>query len=1737
MIHFKNIFFWLFTASLIVNIFLAAAALRKASEDRGLKEGQIQEEIRDDDLEQISLKQVLSTPVAVNINTGSKTAADFRTTVQSPGKFQLSFRTSTVITESQLPEVLRVESIDGSQVVLSNLVKSGNSKPYTILVSHSKTNGSFRVSTFQLRNYQTTWVDNVVQVPTRLQVLRPSIRANYRRGYEVQIPTSFRITPASVRNNLRFEPQAEFTVLSSSDNSLRLNAKLEPGRSYKLIVDGTLTSENGFSLQHDLAYLLQTPEKPPGFEFLTEGPYFPYQAQNVVPISVSGISKLKAEIFEVSDKNYLHFLKNPYRQYDFGKKLKDWEISIPETTELQQTVQIDLSDKSDSLQPGLYKLQLTDIAPGGMEDRWGYRYPDRESRLFLATDLAFHISSVDSRQYTAWITSMKTGKPVAGASVKLYSYQFDPLVEGKTDESGLVELTFEDLDGNQSPYAIGAEIGNDFSMMELNHSHFLNLPQDPLQAKGFTSRYVNQTQYETYAYTERDIYRPGDTINWGVLIKSNDLNSSISEVPFGWSFKKRNGSREIASGIANLDEYGLGRGLIELPDSLGSGTYKLYIHAPGQPEAQWGQASVIVRYLKPDTFKIVPSELPESPRLLGENQAISSSVKAEFLFGQPAKGFKAKLTAKPNSYVQPPSAYRDYRFTAADPGIDLNDVTIENRTNNEGVARLEFIPPSQWLNSETFTCNLVFDVFNGAGEIHHQNHSFIAMTHPFLIGTKVVNSDNSAPVLKWVSLDDDFKETGLPSNLSYEIFRRVYQRKLVENANGSFAWGRVTLLEKVESGNINEGDQEGEINLQNLEYFSNYVIKFKQADKIISTRAFSPNYSKFTSTTKEDIRFLDVQAIGKRAPGGESALKMDLPAAGFVRVDTQFGKHSISSVSYRQSGQQEISVNLPDSSFGSVHFIVTLIPDPALEKSKSLPSRLVGRDHIQLDQSSKKLDVALEYAEEAQPGENARVKITLSSNNKPAKGAVHLFGVDSGIIPSSRLNPFDPYSWFYGTRNLNADLYDMFDRIFPDPYLIEELNRSSAIGGGLGGLYLNPFSRDLEKLAVFSLDTIYIGESGETWVDFVWPELDGQITIFAIAVNENQIGYSEDSIQLQNPISVLLGGPVAVTSNDIFHVSALLTNSQMGDSEVKVSLESTGLEIETGEALTSLVIAEGTTETIDYFLKPKKGFWGNANMDFLIECEGFSKSFTLTTSVRPGKPRDFFSESITIPAGQQVSGAIQSPFIPETSKISIEINDTHLGSIKNALRWLQSYPYGCLEQTVSGAFPNLYLREFSGAGESIDPESGARKVYSALESLEFTFWNGQGFSMWGGNRSRHHQQQTWHIASLYTSQFIAESKKSGFKVGNLFEGEFKSWVTKMSRPDRLGSYAASEDVCYFLYILSLLGESDVEYLNAILTDFHTTSRAKLYIAGALSSAGQRDKAFQIINSLTFKEIFPTEKITRYILTDISAAAMALSIISEIDPENTITSEIISYLAKAMSPSGTWGTTFNNANVCIGMAQYLKNQTSYSSPSGTISILNEDMVEFDENNPYSKTLNADKLPYIIKNQGEDDLVINIYHSGVPKPNDQNSGKTVESDPEEEKDQSDPNSHITLVKNYFKPNSTRVPPDWVDGEEIEIEITIPENVNFKDIVIVDPFPGFLTPIAGQKPQALGFSIKNHDIREDRMVIFGDKDGTYSKMRYRARIRYRGEFSLPQCYAEVMYSPEIRAESPMEGRVTIR
>ena len=173
------------------------------------------------------------------------------------------------------------------------------------------------------------------------------------------------------------------------------------------------------------------------------------------------------------------------------------------------------------------------------------------------------------------------------------------------------------------------------------------------------------------------------------------------------------------------------------------------------------------------------------------------------------------------------------------------------------------------------------------------------------------------------------------------------------------------------------------------------------------------------------------------------------------------------------------------------------------------------------------------------------------------------------------------------------------------------------------------------------------------------------------------------------------------------------------------------------------------------------------------------------------------------------------------------------------LEHLLHYPYGCLEQTTSSAFPLIYLGDIAKALDPalLDPKKGtgtpATLVQAGIRRIATMQLPGGGFSLWPGEQTVH----PW--GSVYATHFLVEARKAGHPVeDNLYRNALDWLAGEVKAKGTYGSEELERTV-YGLYVLSRAGKADLGTMDFLrqkqMKNLPPQSRALL--AASYASAG------------------------------------------------------------------------------------------------------------------------------------------------------------------------------------------------------------------------------------------------------------------------------------------------------------
>jgi len=309
--------------------------------------------------------------------------------------------------------------------------------------------------------------------------------------------------------------------LSGSHNRVIATGPFEPGERYRLTLEQGMPSQDDAVLQEAYVTELAVPNLEPSLDLVSEGMFLTRSGAHRLEIESVNVSQARLTV----DRVYLNNLFVVFRYLGFSVGdsgyLQTWidqrvgDRVVEKTLELggernqPRRTRLDLDDHLDLSQPGLYRVTL----------QLG-RTPQGVQRWLLLTDLGV-IAKRGDDGFDVWVSAFTDLSAVTGARVWLLSEQNQEIAAGTTDGNGRLSLPAPPPEQTEGPvpYFLTVERGEDFT--------FLLLDQTRVDTSGLDvgGASVAAQGYRAFLYGERDLYRPGETVEGVGVLRDETLDA------------------------------------------------------------------------------------------------------------------------------------------------------------------------------------------------------------------------------------------------------------------------------------------------------------------------------------------------------------------------------------------------------------------------------------------------------------------------------------------------------------------------------------------------------------------------------------------------------------------------------------------------------------------------------------------------------------------------------------------------------------------------------------------------------------------------------------------------------------------------------------------------------------------------------------------------------------------------------------------------------------------------------------------------------------------------------------------------------------------------------------------------------------------------------------------------------------------------------------------------------------
>lgn len=1186
----------------------------------------------------------------------------------------------------------------------------------------------------------------------------------------------------------------------------RFKFSAPPGRQLYFQINPSLKSINGYISRNKTVFLETMPDYPKALSFLSDGALLNLNGENNLGVMARNIPCAQVEVARILPHQLHHFVN----QLDY--KFQPFYVSESDLDQLVERMQIDIpTNTSDpaktyythvNLSPyfdrsakrqGIFVLRLSKKKPQNKETVDTMPLHEvSDTRFIVMTDLGIIAKTTANNSHEVFVQSISTGRPIAGAQVEVYGVNGLPVVSAHTDEGGHVH--FENLDSltrEKKPLMYVVSQGADLSFLPIANAG-RQLDYSRFEVDGITER-GQSGLLSAYLFSDRGLYRPGETAHIAMLVRSSDWSHSPEGMPVNLVVTDPRGhtvqNNQFHLSAAAFDAIDFTSGT-----NAPAGTYYAHLYlrntTQAHPDHLLGSVSFSVRDFEADRIK-VNLQLSETP-FQGwlKPEQINAQVTAMQLFGAPAvdRRVSAQMNISPAFTVF--NGYQDYRFYhAKDLHEKFSEQINETHTDENGKATLQI--DLNKFRASAYQLQLLASVFEAQGGRNFTAHAQAMVSQAdYLLGVKTPDRldfiyKDALRKIHWIAIAQDLTPVAV-NDLTYELVEVRYISVLVKQNDGTYRYESHRKDEVVETRPFAIAEAGLEQTLK-TDYPGRFIIKIKNGELLLNQVEYTVAGNANTSRTLDRNAELQLN-LNKQTykPGEEIEVSIRAPytGAGLITIErdkvythTWFLTNTTSSVQ---------RIRIPEELEGNAYVNVQFVRSINSEEIYMSPlSYGVVPFNISLDK--RRIDMDIATPKQVEPGEMIPITVQL---NRPAR--VIVYGVDEGILQVARYKQPMPLAYFFRKRALEVNTAQILDLILPEFSIL--LQQSAAGGDTEGALAskLNPFKRKRKPPVVWwsGIQELPAGRS-----NFEWQAPDyfnGQLHFYAVAVDEQHIGITQTYTKVRAPIVLTPNVPAFITPGDIVHITTGIFNNLPQATEIKVSLQtSPGLKL---QQATSVTLNIGTLrEGVASFEVLAQDSLGSAELTFIAELpDGKQVRTRETISVRPA-----VQHRVQLDLGTFTE---KSFILKPQRTLYPQLRDVQVGAGSSPMIWgtglqayLDNYSYPCTEQLLSKAMPALIW------GSATNEQDVARFNH-AIDILRQRQNSSGGFGMWNSSI-----QNAPTFITLYAADFLVEAQTRGFSVPQDMLDYVNRYLSQIANNASSQDLAELRDRTYAIYLLTRQG--------------------------------------------------------------------------------------------------------------------------------------------------------------------------------------------------------------------------------------------------------------------------------------------------------------------------------------------
>ncbi|MCR6638372.1 MAG: hypothetical protein NVV82_05085 [Sporocytophaga sp.] len=1324
-----------------------------------------------------------------------------------------------------------------------------------------------------------------------------------------------------------------------------------------------------------------------------------------------------------------------------------------------------------------------------------YNFERAIVRNVLASNLGLVAKKGPDGSMLIAVSDILSTVPLSGTQVELYDYQQQLIASGKTENG------FAHLYPHKKPFLLIAKHGVQRGYLKVDNGSSLSLSRFDISGKEYNKG------IKGFIYGERDVWRPGDSIFLNFVLE--DLRKALPPkhpVILELYNPQQDMVQRIVKTISTNNLYTF-HTISDTETATGNYTAKVIVGG------STFEKTIKIETIIPNRLKIHLEWNKEAFHF--QDSAIKGTLSARWLHGGIAKNMAADVTM---TLTESPVQFKKYQaYTFTDPNRKFNTEKKEifkGKLDESGKAEIHAKISATQAASGVLKANFKTKVFEPGGSFSSDYFTIPLYPYQTYVGINTpkgdrynnslfTHKDNSVNL---VSLD----ASGNPvsgKKVIIQLYKTSWRWWWDSSYDEDFSYNGKMSSEPVRTDTVVTADGKAiwKLNINDSDW-GRYYIKASVEGGHSTGQIIYLESQRWMDRTSPDnpegTKMLTFSADKELYKVGDD-ITLNIPTSfsGNVLLSLESGTKVVKTYWVKaQKGMTQFKFPATSAMAPNVYAHITLI-QPHAQTKNDLPIRMYGILPIRIENPATRLHPVITMPEKLKPEQEVSIHI----HERDQKAMTYTVAiVDEGLLDLTRYKTPDIWTEFNQRQALDVRTWDMYDNV-ASADLIQFKNILSIGGDGNNGPLDGAKANRFKPVVIF-LGPFHCNKGERKTHKVKLPNYIGSVKTMVIASYEGSYGNAEKITEISKPLMVLSTLPRILSPNEEINlpVSVFATEPTVKVVSLQVYINE---KLTLSKTASSAVTFTVPGEQMVYFPVKVNKETGIATVKVIAKSGNESAIYETEIEVRSPNPMIEKVYEKNLQAGETWKIPISPLGIKGTNEAVIEVYSSSPLNLSSRLDYLIRYPYGCVEQTASGAFPQVYLNRFIDLSKD-QKKDVEKNIIAAISKLKKFQLSDGSLSYWPGQ----HETNEWGTA--YAGHFMIEAEAAGYTLPINFKDK---WIKYIKHKVNNWSDDYEDDLpqAYRLYLLALCKSPELGAMNRMRVLKLSSYTTLAYLTAAYYLSGQQELAKEMAKTINLNKTL-AGKYYSYGSQERDRAILlhAFSTIKDKIITDTLAKEI-----SASLDSKRYMSTQTTAYCLIALSKYADRngahesmQFQYADKAGNKIINSKSLVW---QNRFKVT---EQFSVSIKNTGQEVISVRYISKGIP----------------EEGDKTDISKNLQLDITYIDQEGKAIDPLKISqGTDFFAKITV-ENIGnrgrYENIALTQIFPSgweiHNTRLNASEHKDNG-NYTYQDIRDDRVnTFFNLNEKEKIQLTIPLTAAYEGRFYMPSIYAEAMYDNSISA-----------